>query len=337
MYEVEIKIGDLFKLLNIDNEPGTFYPEEEIEVDTPFGYKKINGFLKTQLNPEWVIKTDSGKEGIFADYHRFETKKGELDSKNDKKWSFMADIKVGEEIKTRDGWEKVVEVFPNNEESMMYDLEVDEIACFYTNDLISHNTLTLQWLRNKAEKNNISYKQFKNIDEFMNDVDEYYSSQKKIFVFEDFDAALVERKDSNNTPNQVLSTVLNTLEGVEEINDVVSIFTTNHINVFDSAFLRPGRIDRVFEYKLPTTDNYLEFFKAYIPEEKEYFPEMIEHLNFLNSNISYAILKGICDDINIWKFSKKDLTIKEINDIIKNKVDGANKTNEVKKIDKYIL
>lgn len=198
-------------------------------------------------------------------------------------------------------------------------------------------TLTLQWIRNQAEQNGITYRQFKDVKEFVEDIDEYYSPGKKIFVFEDFDAALMEREATGNTPNQILGKLLNTLEGVEEINDVVSIFTTNNIEVFDSAFVRPGRIDKVFSFDLPTKTEYLEFFEAYIPEEKEYFTEMVEHINYLNTNISYAILKGICDDVNIFKFSGKSLTKEVLNDIIKRKVEGANKSKEVKSVNDFTL
>ncbi len=337
MYEVEMKLQELFQLYNVDEEPGTSIPSIPIEVDTPFGYKPIKAMLKTQLNPEWVIKTESGKESIFADFHRVETKKGKLDNKNNLKWDFLRNLNLGDEINTRKGWDKITDCYFNGKESQMYDLEVEDVACFYTDDIISHNTLTLQWLRNQAEKNGITYRQFKDVKQFMEDVDEYYEDGKKIFVFEDFDAALVERKDTGNTPNQILGKVLNTLEGIEEINDVVSIFTTNNIEVFDSAFIRPGRIDRVFNYDLPTKKEYLEFFEAYIPEEKGFFTEMVEHLNYLNADVSYAILKGICDDINIYKFSGKNLTKKVLNDIIKRKVDGANKSKEVKSTADFTL
>jgi len=337
MYEVNMTVKELFQLYNVDNDPGTFVPTKEIEVETPFGYKPIKAMLKTQPNPEWVVKTDSEIEGIFADFHRVETKNGKIDKDNDLKWDFLSDLKVGDEINTKEGWKKITECYFNGRESEMYDLEVEGVACFYTNDIISHNTLTLQYLRNQAEKYGIAYRQFKDVKEFMEDVDDYYTKGKKIFVFEDFDAALMERKETNLAPNQILGKVLNTLEGVEEINDVVSIFTTNNVDVFDSAFIRPGRIDKVFTYSLPTKEEYLQFFKAYIPEEEEYFVIMADHLSYLNTDVSYAMLKGICDDINIYKFSNKNLTEKELNDIIKRKVDSANKNKDVKSHSDFIL
>lgn len=198
-------------------------------------------------------------------------------------------------------------------------------------------TLTLQYLRRESEKQGIEYRQFKTIKDFTESINEYYEPGKKIFVFEDFDAALTERDDRDKTPSEILGVVLNILEGVEEVNDVVSIFTTNNIQVFDKAFIRPGRIDKVFDYDLPTEKEYLAFFEAYIREDKQFFPMMIEHLKFLSADVSYAMLKGICDDINIYKFSNVELEGSDILDIIKNKVEGASKGKKEKSTKDYIL
>lgn len=198
-------------------------------------------------------------------------------------------------------------------------------------------TLTIQWIKDIALKNNIEFHSFKNVDDFIKNQDDYYDDNKKIFVFEDFDTLLRERKDTNFSPNVVLGMILNTLEGVNEINNVVSIFTTNEVKVFDSAFIRPGRIDRVFSYSLPDRKVYKEFFEAYILEEKEYHDHMEEYLAMSNSDISFAILKGICDDINIFKFSGEKLTKEIIDGIIKEKLTNANKNQNVKDSKDYIL
>jgi len=202
-------------------------------------------------------------------------------------------------------------------------------------------TLTLQWLRRQAEKAGIQYRQFKSVKELTESVDEYYGEGKKIFVFEDFDAALSERNDGNKTPNQILSLVLNLLEGVEEINDVVSVFTTNNIDVFDSAFIRPGRIDKVFDYNLPKREDYMNFFNAYIKAEEKHFESMADKLEHLSVDVSYATLKGICDDINIFKFSTREastyINIEIIYNIIDEKISGANKRSSVGTTSSYIL
>lgn len=198
-------------------------------------------------------------------------------------------------------------------------------------------TLTIQWIKNKALEHKIEFHSFKNADDFIKNQDEYYDNDKKIFVFEDFDTLLRERKDTNSSPNQILGMILNTLEGVNEINNVVSIFTTNEVKLFDSAFIRPGRIDKVYSYGLPDPKVYNEFFNAYIPEEKDYHNHMSELLSVSNADISFAILKGICDDINIFKFSDDKLTKEKIDSIIKEKVSGANKQEAPKKSSDFIL
>ena len=195
-------------------------------------------------------------------------------------------------------------------------------------------TLSIQWLKHEASKNNIKVTNFKNIDEFLKGESEYYSDSKNIFVFEDFDAALMDRKETGETPNQVLAMVLNTLDGIDKIEDVVSIFTTNKINMFDDAFLRPGRIDKVITYYLPDKGQMREFFKAYIPEEEKHFDEMIHLIDTLDGDIPYATLKGICDEINIWKFSEDNIDFPTIENIIKDKIRRKNAPGEK---NKYIL
>jgi hypothetical protein len=165
-------------------------------------------------------------------------------------------------------------------------------------------TLSLRWLKEQALKNKIEFHIFHSPKEFAEEKERYYSSDKKIFVFEDFDAMLLDRKKTGDTPNSVLSSILNILEGIDEIKDVVSIFTTNHINNFDSAFVRPGRIDTVIQYELPKEENIKQFFVIYLPEFDEVTRNFIyETVKEKNCDISYAVLKGICDDINIYKFN----------------------------------
>lgn len=201
----------------------------------------------------------------------------------------------------------------------------------------SGKTMTIQYIKNIALANKIEFYSFKNADDFVRNQNEYEKDEKKIFVFEDFDTLLRERKDTNSSPNQILGMILNTLEGVDEINNVVSIFTTNEVRLFDSAFIRPGRIDKVYTYTLPDVKVYKEFFNAYIPEEEQFHSHIEEMLSVSNSDVSFAILKGICDDINILKFSDDTLTKQKIDVIIKEKLSAANKQEEVKNNRDYIL
>jgi len=215
-------------------------------------------------------------------------------------------------------------------------------------------TLSLRWLKEQALKNKIEFHIFHSPKEFAEEKERYYSADKKIFVFEDFDAMLLDRKKTGDTPNSVLSSILNILEGIDEIKDVVSIFTTNHINNFDSAFVRPGRIDTVIQYELPKEENIKQFFIIYLPEFDEGTRNFIyEIVKGKNCDISYAVLKGICDDINIYKFNNAfelpsniishDLEKREnffrsiLTKIIEDKLTGTLKGEKPKDTKAYVL
>lgn len=201
-------------------------------------------------------------------------------------------------------------------------------------------TMSLRWLKDEALKNDIHFHSFDSVREFLEDKDEYYENNKKIFVFEDFDTALLDREKTGNTPNEVLGQILNTLEGINQIQDAVSVFTTNKIGVFDSAFIRPGRIDKVITYNLPDKESIEEFVSIYLEDlDKESRKLLISKLVDKNTDISYAVLKGICDDINIFVFNKgfDELDGDVIAQIVKEKITGANRQTETRNTQDMIL
>jgi len=55
-----------------------------------------------------------------------------------------------------------------------------------------------------------------------------------------------------------LECVLNTLDGIMELHDAMMIFTTNHIENIDEAFLRPGRIDKIVHLSKATVNTIKE-------------------------------------------------------------------------------
>ena len=70
-----------------------------------------------------------------------------------------------------------------------------------------------------------------------------------------------------------LSEILNKMDGVANVENVIYIFTTNHIEQLDPALTRPGRIDKIVEIKMPRREDYDAFifyhFKKHIPEGLE--------------------------------------------------------------------
>jgi replicative DNA helicase len=129
--EQEIEIGKFFEMLNI-TEKGSYKAPSSLEIDTPYGWKKVDGLLKTQLNQEWEIKTKEGSKACFTDFHRIET----INSQ----WIFIKDLKKGDMVKTRNGIETISYVLFNGKYSEMFDLSVNDVHSYWTNNFHSHNT-----------------------------------------------------------------------------------------------------------------------------------------------------------------------------------------------------
>ncbi|KAJ6454366.1 P-loop containing nucleoside triphosphate hydrolase protein [Mycena sanguinolenta] len=114
-----------------------------------------------------------------------------------------------------------------------------------------------------------------------------------IFLIEDIDCAFPSRADEEDelgmpdamrmqTSGQVratrparmvtLSGLLNVIDGVGSEEGKLFIATTNYIDRLDAALLRPGRIDRKFEYALSTPDQTRALFVRFFPASR--FPAL---------------------------------------------------------------
>ena len=81
------------------------------------------------------------------------------------------------------------------------------------------------------------------------------------------------RRRSFGKMNVSLSEVLNTIDGVSNLENVIYIFTTNHVDHLDPALIRPGRIDKMIHIDRPGRNEYDQFmfyhFGKHIPDEME--------------------------------------------------------------------
>lgn len=77
-----------------------------------------------------------------------------------------------------------------------------------------------------------------------------------IVFFDEIDALATERGSGgdNNVGERVVSQLLTELDGLENLEDVVVIATTNRPDLIDSALLRPGRLDRHVHVPVPDVE-----------------------------------------------------------------------------------
>lgn len=113
---------------------------EDWQVETDTGWSDIKAIGKTIEYEEWGLKTISGLELICADTHIVFDKKGNE--------VFVKDLKKGDIIKGKNGLELIESVEKFDKKSNMFDLQLNDINHrFYTNEILSHNSM---WLYNIA-------------------------------------------------------------------------------------------------------------------------------------------------------------------------------------------
>jgi hypothetical protein len=98
-----------------------------------------------------------------------------------------------------------------------------------------------------------------------------------------------------------LECVLNTLDGIAELQDAIIIFTTNHLEQIDPAFYRSGRVDYLLEMKLASVDIIRQMVQTYcqiadIDQFQDSFSEMKDY------KISTADVQCVC-----FKYGKNDI------------------------------
>jgi chaperone BCS1 len=105
--------------------------------------------------------------------------------------------------------------------------------------------------------------------------------------------SLISDMGKKNDDELNLECVLNTLDGIAELQDAIIIFTTNHLENIDPAFYRSGRVDYLLNMKLASKNVIKEMVQTYfqisdIDKCSEAFEKMIDY------RISTADVQSIC-------------------------------------------
>lgn len=137
----------------------------------------------------------------------------------------------------------------------------------------------------------------------------------RVLLFEDIDSGLFnltrEKTDNENDnkkkKNVGMATILNALDGIGAPTNVIYVFTTNHVEALDPAFIRPGRCDIHLEIKGVVKETFCDFLTCHYPDsfhpsqlDKDY--EVKEGLTF--AELQTHVMKG--DSVgDIISFARK--------------------------------
>jgi len=135
-------------------------------------------------------------------------------------------------------------------------------------------TLLAKAVANESESNFISVKGPELLNKFVGEsekgVREVFSKAREnaptIIFFDEIDAIATERgrnTSDSGVSERVVSQLLTELDGLETLEDVVVIATTNRPDLIDSALLRPGRLDRHVHVPVPDEEGRRRIFEVH--------------------------------------------------------------------------
>ena len=138
-----LKIKDLFSRLEIlDRENETKSVEFPLYVSTPYGYNKIVTAFRTEKQKTVTTYFGNNKTLKTSGKHKL---------KSNGQWKTVDELNVGDTVETKTGTTKINEKNYGNEE-ILYDISVDKVHCYYSNEILSHNSWVLAKIGTEAMK-----------------------------------------------------------------------------------------------------------------------------------------------------------------------------------------
>lgn len=154
-----IRIKDLFIKLEISDEENACSDLKfPIKVKTPFGYKKILTAFRTEKHKSITSHFGNNKTLKTSGKHRL---------KSDGQWRHVDDIQIGDLVETETGTTALISKSDGYDE-VLYDISVEDVHCYFSNGILSHNSWVLCKLGAEAMK------QGKNVLHFTLELNENY-------------------------------------------------------------------------------------------------------------------------------------------------------------------
>jgi hypothetical protein len=132
----KIKIQDLFFKLGIDPYPDNHYvPEFDLKVKTPYGYKPIVTLFTTEKQKTVTTYFTNGKRLETSSHHLLKTL--------DDSWKKVQELSPGDKVITETGETTIKKQVYKEKEKVLYDMSVQDVHCYYSNGVLSHNSWTM--------------------------------------------------------------------------------------------------------------------------------------------------------------------------------------------------
>jgi len=124
------------------------------------------------------------------------------------------------------------------------------------------------------------------------------AASPSIVFFDEIDALATSRSDQHNDgpSGGVLTSLLNEMDGIEELSGVIVVAATNRPDALDSALLRPGRLDRILYVGPPDLEARRDIFNIRI--KKMSIEDAVDtgELAMMTDGCSGAEIASICQE-----------------------------------------
>ncbi|KAI5308343.1 AAA+-type ATPase, partial [Ascosphaera atra] len=122
------------------------------------------------------------------------------------------------------------------------------------------------------------------------------SASPSIIFFDEIDAIASRRSASPGGGGvNCLTTLLNEMDGIEELRNVLVVAATNKPEVIDPALMRPGRLDNIIYVGPPDLSARAEIFKVWLSKSVVNDDVNVEELAGLTEGYSGAEIVSICE------------------------------------------
>ncbi|KIR68042.1 AAA family ATPase [Cryptococcus bacillisporus CA1873] len=121
------------------------------------------------------------------------------------------------------------------------------------------------------------------------------AASPSIIFFDEIDALGSARSD-DHTHSGVLTSLLNEMDGVEELSGVTVVAATNRPDVLDSALMRPGRLDRILYVGAPDFETRKDIFRIRMATMAVEPGVNVERLAEITEGCSGAEIVSVCQD-----------------------------------------
>lgn len=147
------------------------------------------------------------------------------------------------------------------------------------------------------------------------------AARPSIIFFDEIDAIAAKRSGAQGGVN-VLTTLLNEMDGIEELRNVLVVAATNKPDVLDPALMRPGRLDNIVYVGPPDFEARKEIFSIWMKKSVISSDVDVDDLAIQTEGYSGAEIISLCETAGEAALDDEDTT-NEPQDIMRRHFDIA--------------